>query len=343
MASFFSAYFYFTYYPSGLITSLGVLFLVVSAFSQMTLLCFVAGLFALPILLIKQQKIRCIMACLIATLAITALIMDIKVFEQYKFHLNYVLINLVFSDNIVSFGAKTWIIAIFAFLLIFAIEYALLFSLEKIQRKLPSQIFYGFALIFLICLAATHTIHIWAAANSYRPVTMVKKYLPLFYPATSSRLVERLGWANQDPNNVQDQLLLANTSDLNYPLSPLQAHDVENKINILIIVIDSWRGDTFDAKITPNIWQYAQRGITFNQHISAGNATRTGIFGLFYGIPGTYWHSFLANHRAPVLFERLLSLDYQIGIFAAAKLTNPEFDKTVFSRIHPLRLGSQGS
>ncbi|POF60458.1 choline-sulfatase, partial [Vibrio vulnificus] len=99
---------------------------------------------------------------------------------------------------------------------------------------------------------------------------------------------------------------------------------------------------TFNADNTPNMWKYAQSGVVFNNHIATGNATRTGIFGLFYGIPGTYWHGFLANQQSPVLIDRLQALDYQLGIFTAAQLRKPEFNQTVFTKVENLRIGSEG-
>ena len=135
---------------------------------------------------------------------------------------------------------------------------------------------------------------------------------------------------------------MTQTSDLNYPLNPIKATKPEKQVNIVLILVDSWRADTFNAENTPHMWRYAQQGIAFNNHLSSGNATRTGVFGMFYGIPGTYWHSVLANSQPPVLIERLQALDYELGIFAAAKLTKPEFDQTVFGSIDNLRLGSKG-
>lgn len=40
--------------------------------------------------------------------------------------------------------------------------------------------------------------------------------------------------------------------------------------------------------------------------------------------------------------DRLQQLGYQLGVFASAKLTSPEFDQTVFSNVENLRLHSQG-
>ncbi len=105
------------------------------------------------------------------------------------------------------------------------------------------------------------------------------------------------------------------------------------------------RADTFNAEITPNTWAVVeeQDGIIFNNHMSTGNSTRTGIFGLFYGVPGTYWHGFLANQKAPLFIDRLQQLNYNLGIFSAAQLRSPEFDKTVFTNVADLRVdGSEG-
>ena len=111
----------------------------------------------------------------------------------------------------------------------------------------------------------------------------------------------------------------------------------------MLLVVDSWRYDTFNADNTPVMWEYAQDGLIFENHMATGNATRTGIFGLFYGIPGTYWHGFLANQQSPVFIDRLQELDYDLGIFTAAQLRKPEFNQTVFTNVENLRIGSKGN
>ena len=200
-----------------------------------------------------------------------------------------------------------------------------------------------FAFITFLTLLATHGIHIWAAAHAYQPVTMVKRYLPLFYPATSNSMMKKYGWIDEEAIARQKSLTLNRKSDLNYPLSPLKVESVEKPVNIMFLVVDSWRYDTFNADNTPVMWEYAQDGLIFENHMATGNATRTGIFGLFYGIPGTYWHGFLANQQSPVFIDRLQELDYDLGIFTAAQLRKPEFNQTVFTNVENLRIGSKGN
>jgi len=235
--------------------------------------------------------------------------------------------------------------------LVFVAQYAALRLLEaragsSNEKTLGKKFFRRFASLTFISLLATHGIHIWAAAQAYQPVTMVKRYLPLFYPATSNRTMAKYGFANQEAIDRQKGMKISSTSDLHYPLNPLKSNDPERPVNIMLIVIDSWRIDTFNADNTPNMWRYlqesGQNGLNFHNHLSSGNATRTGIFGLFYGIPGTYWHSVLANGQSPVLMDRLQGLNYDIGVFSAASLDKPEFNQTVFAGIENLRMGSEG-
>ena len=156
------------------------------------------------------------------------------------------------------------------------------------------------------------------------------------------KTMKKYGWIDEEALEKQKAMSLERKSDLNYPLTPIVGEDPKQPTNIMFIVIDSWRADTFNADNSPNLWSYAQNGKIFNQHYSTGNATRTGIFGMFYGIPGTYWHGMIVNRQSPVFIDRLQALNYQLGLFAAAKLTNPEFHETAFSKVPNLRIGSSG-
>jgi hypothetical protein len=221
------------------------------------------------------------------------------------------------------------------------------FTLITHLEKSPSYTQYGWgrgiAITLFATLLVTNSIHIWAAANAFQPVTQIKRYLPLFYPATANSFMRKRGWIDEEAVKRQKEMTLDRNSDLNYPLQAIQTEVPEKLTNIMLIVVDSWRADTFNEDNTPNIWSLAQNGKILNEHMSSGNATRMGIFGLFYGLPGTYWHSFLVNTQAPILIDRLQALNYNLGIFAAAHLYSPEFDKTVFSGIKNLRTTSDGA
>ena len=340
---------YFSFLPVFPSDLVAVIFIFAATFGQMVLLASVIGLLTLPFTYLPRRW-RQFSQVTFASLGVALLYFDTLVFAQYRFHMNAVVIDLAMSSDVVTFPLLMWLKGLGIIALLFLLQCLLLRYLEKTQSDLieatsiwkKKRFLRYFSLFTFITLLMTHGIHIWAAAVAYQPVTMVKRYLPLFYPSTSNRTMAKYGFVNEQSLAQQKELRMKEASDLDYPLKPLSVVAPEKSVNIMIILVDSWRADTFNAENTPNMWRYAQRGVSFNNHLSAGNSTRTGVFGLFYGIPGTYWHSFLANGQSPVLIERMQALDYEMGVFAAAKLSKPEFAQTVFRTIPELRNGSKG-
>ncbi|ENC6729679.1 DUF3413 domain-containing protein [Vibrio navarrensis] len=333
---------FFAFLPEFPSDPLGIAFILAGTWGQMTLLAALTGLLAIPALLLPQS-LRNGTQALIASLGVATLFIDTIVFAQYRFHINAVVLELVMSGQIVSFPLSTWLMVIGGVAILLAAQWGLIRWLEAGAPVRKLKLGRKFALLTFMALLATNAIHIWAAAHAYQPVTTVKRYLPLFYPATADKFMRKRGWVDEEALERQKALAFKRKNDLNYPLAPLQTQPVEKPVNIMLLVVDSWRADTFNAENTPNMWKYAQSGVTFNNHLASGNATRTGIFGLFYGIPGTYWHAFLANQQSPVLIDRLQAMDYQLGIFTAAQLRKPEFNQTVFTKVDDLRIGSKGN
>ncbi|MGL0957532.1 DUF3413 domain-containing protein [Vibrio vulnificus] len=333
---------YFAFLPEFPTDPLGITFILAGTWGQMTLLAAIIGLVTIPTLFLPKP-FRNGTQALIASLGVATLFIDTIVFAQYRFHINAVVLELVMSGQIVSFPLITWLMVIGGVALLLAAQWWTIRWLENGAPVRALKLGRKFALLTFAALLATNAIHIWAAAHAYQPVTTVKRYLPLFYPATADKFMRKQGWVDEEALERQKALAFKRKNDLNYPLAPLQTQPVEKPLNIMLLVVDSWRADTFNADNTPNMWKYAQSGVVFNNHIATGNATRTGIFGLFYGIPGTYWHGFLANQQSPVLIDRLQALDYQLGIFTAAQLRKPEFNQTVFTKVENLRIGSEGS
>ncbi|MGL4475249.1 MAG: DUF3413 domain-containing protein [Shewanella sp.] len=329
---------YLAYLPQWPAELLAQVFLVSSNISHFMVLTAGLSLMGLPLLLLPARA-RLLSQALLATLLLTALIIDTFVFAQYRFHINAVVLELVLSGQVVSFPIVMYLATAATIAAIFVAEVLLLKGLAKPQ-KIRFRIL---AAIGVVCLLASNGIHIWAAAHGYQPVTVLKRYFPLFYPLTANGLLAKYGLVNADEIAAQKALNIKRQGDLNYPKAPLLLEPIEQPMNIMMIVVDSWRFDTFNAQNTPHMWQFAQQGQNFNQHYATGNSTRTGIFGLFYGVHGTYWHSFLANQTSPLLVDRMQQLGYQTGIFAAAHLRSPEFNETVFSKVNDLRLESDGS
>jgi len=335
---------YFAFLPEFPSEIKAIVFIIAGTFSQMVLLAAIVGLITIPFLLLPT-KARRIAQSVIASLGIALLFIDTIVFAQYRFHINFVVVNMIMSGQIVSFPLVTWLMVIAGVAVLLGSQWLIVRWLDKEPAITQLKLGRKFAFLTFIALLVTNGIHIWASAHAYQPVTVVKRYLPLFQPATSNKLMRKYGWIDEEALKRQQAMKVNRKSDLNYPLFPLKVESVEKPLNIMWLVVDSWRADTFNQEVTPNAWKVVQQqnGVVFNNHMSTGNATRTGIFGLFYAIPGTYWHAFLANQKSPVFIDRLQQLNYDLGIFTAAQLRSPEFDKTVFANVPDLRVDGSGN
>ena len=133
------------------------------------------------------------------------------------------------------------------------------------------------------------------------------------------------------------------TKPLHYPLHPMHCVVPKKPLNIVMIVLDAWRFDMLNPKVTPHIDQFSKNAWVFTDNFSGGDATQPGIFSLFYSIPANYWTAMLKQHQGPVLIHQLLADHYQMGIFRSASLHYPAFDQTVFREVKNLRMTTPGA
>ena len=332
---------FFVFFPVELVTWLSTVFIIAATIGQMGLLTLVVGLSLGPALFLSQTSRRLLMA-LIGALGLTLLLIDTIVFAQYRFHINAVIVELILAGDIVSFPLAVWLMVVGGLAAVLIFEFWLISFLENkrksIRPRLGRKLGYSIFAVFIV----TNLIHAWAFAHANQSVSMVNRYLPLYYPLTANSLLRKLGWVDLAAIERQNRLKVTNKGDLSYPLNPITGQAPQRPKDILFVVIDTLRYDAFKPETMPTTWELSKKGLVYSNHMSSGNATRTGIFGLFYGIPGTYWHAVLANQRSSVLIDRLQKLDYQLGIFTSAQLFNPEFDRTIFRHVPNLRLRSEG-
>ena len=334
---------YFQFLPVIPTDGIGFTYLVTAVLGHISMLAGVIALVGLLVMWLPFGVARCLVA-LLATLSLAALTIDTFVFAQYRFHINAVVLNMVLSGQIVEFALPTWLKVIGSFVALWLMQWWLVGVTHRYLTPMRWRFGKAFSGLIVICVLVSSGIHVWASANGRQSVLMTDRYLPLYYPLTANSLMKKMGWV--DLQALENEKSLKNSSkksDLHYPKSPLQTEPVAKPLNVVFLVIDSWRYDSFSPEVSPNLWRYAQQGRIYQHHISTGNATRAGIFGLFYGIPSTYWQAFLANQRSPVLMDRMQQLGYDIQAFGSAKITNPEFNQTVFRNVPNLRLESDGN
>ncbi|MCX8661613.1 sulfatase-like hydrolase/transferase [Gilliamella sp. B2911] len=311
------------------------LFAVLGHFFSVYLLLFIL---CFPFIWVKRTLSNICLAALFSLLQIV-LYVDTIVFQQYRFHINESVLSMVFSGQVVDFSTITYVLMFLLILVSFGAEYLILYLLDKKFSQKRSRILIVSTVFLFGCFFISHLIHMVAFYYAYSPIMIVKEYIPLYRPFTSKKIMGLF-----DKSGQRKTLIEKEHATIYYPKNELMINPHNTTTpNIMFIVLDSWRYDTFSQEISPNTYHFVKQnnGIIFNNHYSTGNATRTGIFGLFYGIPGTYWDAFLRN-RIPSLFITTLQKEnYNIGIFTSAKVTAPEFDRTAFLTIKNLRISSK--
>ncbi|MCX5634966.1 MAG: sulfatase-like hydrolase/transferase [Planctomycetota bacterium] len=281
---------------------------------------------------------------------------DKFIYSMYNFHINGFIWNIVFTPGgLDSLGAENQTKLFFSLMAagFILLQFILLaFSKFLANRQL------SFASPFVrTTIIAAITIFILSGVfqalaygissfKGYVPVLAASKAFPMYQRVTfiSRGLAKSLGLK---PNKDASFKMKAGKSfALKYPLSPIISDPNHTRYNIIFLVAESLRGDMLTSEIMPVTWDFAQRSIRCTDHYSAGNGTRMGIFGMFYGLYGNYWFNFLDERKGPVLMDMLIEDSYQFSMHTSAAFTYPEFDKTIFSNIDPCDLhpfaGGQG-
>ncbi|MBU0992167.1 MAG: DUF3413 domain-containing protein [Proteobacteria bacterium] len=285
----------------------------------------------------------------VVTLLCILLEIDYGVYGQYRFHLNSIVIDFFINggNEVIDLSWATWVSSILKAAGLFIFQCILAFAAWKIALRPKSQPFIKTAIwVGIFSILGSHMIHVWADGNYYRPVTRITRHIPLYYPLTAKRFLEKYGLADLEKNIEQRKLekLGKRHNTISYPSAPLVYSKPDKQLNMLYIVIDSWRFDMMTPEITPEIKKFMSGHpvMEFKNHISGGNGTRTGIFTLFYGIFGSNWETMETEQIGPVFMKEIIQSGYQPGIFASAKLTSPAFNQTIFRDIVKLRTYSDG-
>jgi membrane-anchored protein YejM (alkaline phosphatase superfamily) len=156
-----------------------------------------------------------------------------------------------------------------------------------------------------------------------------RAHFSLYAPVPMEDPRTRSGVPEEEPARVELE-----GSGLAYPLEAPRIAEGGRRPNVVVLVIDCWRRDALAPDTTPNVWAWAERGCRrFENHVSAGNSTRYGLFALLYGLHGSYWFPFLSERRGPVLIDELARLGYEFGVFGSASMNYPELRATAWARV----------
>ncbi len=263
--------------------------------------------------------------------------LDIFVYTQYRFHISMAMLELFFGPagrEIFVFPASTYVLAGAGVLALAGVVW----GLAALARKVTwgKKAVCVAAAVLLVCELGYNGVYAWGKFMQVPSVLAQVSYLPWANPLSANRRLRKMGF---EPKT--EPYSLPKAGALNYPLAPLSC-DNKTKPNILIILLDAWRGDSFTPEVMPHTYRHAQNALYFSNHLAGGNATEAGVFSLFYSLPHSYWDVFSGQRVPPVLISRLQADGYQLGIFASSRLNSPEFNQNVFASVPNLRLSSRG-
>ncbi|MCF6177504.1 MAG: sulfatase-like hydrolase/transferase [Victivallaceae bacterium] len=297
-----------------------------------------------------SHKIYIIYVAMVLLSGTTMLLLfaDYKIYSMFNFHINGFVLNLIFTPGgIESMGASnfdTVIVVIFG-AVIFGLTALLLWLTNIIRDKLvislkKELLIITVLLVGLISLGTVEKIYFSYSnyENDQEPFYN-SQHLPFYIITSMNHIFRVLGIHETAKDNIK---MYGAKSSLHYPLKAINVAKIKKPLNIVWLVAESWRADTLNAEIMPATTIFAEKCLRFHNHYSAGNGTRMAMFGMFYGLYGSYWDAVLAGQRPPVLMTVLQTQHYQFQMYTSAKFTYPEFDKTIFANIKPKDLHQSG-
>ena len=259
---------------------------------------------------------------------------DTVLYDIFRFHFNGLVLNVLLTPGAadsITLGRSTSLGLITAAVLLVTLEFLFVFLLlprifsTRLREKLGRRATW-LAAGGLICglVVADKTLYAVGDLQGIPEVTRIHRMFPLYQPLILS------GFASHGPGVSAGP---AEGGRLDYPRQALQLPPAGATPNIVIAVVEGGRFDMFHPAIMPHLDRWSLSHHRFETHHSAGNSSRFGIFGLFYGIYGSYWHAFRAEQQPPVLIDLLKGRGYEFFIASCTDLNFPEFKQTVFKEV----------
>ena len=299
---------------------------------------FLALLLSIPVRIasrfMRNEFLAIYFASVIYAIFILLILIDVRVFELYRFHLNGMVFNLLSGGEalqILAIPAVTWALLAACFAGLVGVQIwvtrSLFFRASEWHR---GRLVMWIAVLSVMLLG--QTFYAYSDARGDRSVTRMLRYIPWALPLTAKRALRKMGVHVVQAETPK--LAGPEYASVSYPRNTLDCDRYSSsQHNTLLIVVDSLRFDMLRSDFMPNTARLAAESQVFGEHYSTGNATRFGIFGLLYGLPGSYWFPMLGEQRGSVLIDTMIAQEHQLFFYAAASWASPEFDRTALAAI----------
>jgi membrane-anchored protein YejM (alkaline phosphatase superfamily) len=254
------------------------------------------------------------------------LLLDLFIFNVYRFHLDAVFIYILLTDFF-GVGVPVHIIILLSLSMAGIVAgNAYLLRRSKAIGNWPVKIMWAALAIY----AAGQFIHIWGAYYRQSAIMRYTTDFPYYYPIKATNFMKNVSSVVPFivPAAEKGDLSIASMADddalsLRYPLKKIECAPAGGKRpNVLFFLLESWRSDMMTPDITPVISQFARKGTVFTNHLSGGTVTPQGLFSLMFGLHPTYMKYTDADPERyhPVFLNVLKQNGYAMSVFTSSNL-----------------------
>lgn len=223
-----------------------------------------------------------------------ALLADVVIFGQYRFHINPLIIRHLTKGGITGlFPSTAYLLLIGSALL--AIAIFIWMRGERLWRRMqkrfsnPVSNWYFFLIVGMLAFS-----HLLYRADDFQKFGHGQNLAGIF------------------PLNYQSYLTPSGegkeTTSFRYPTSSVSCSG-KAAPHVLFLVLEGWKGENFSEEVTPFLYHLPEHGTFFESHYFLGRHPHEGLFGLLYGLPAI--HRSAAIHRQPYIFEELKKRGYE--------------------------------
>ncbi|WP_047679708.1 MULTISPECIES: LPS biosynthesis-modulating metalloenzyme YejM [Xenorhabdus] len=326
-----SRYLFASDWPGSLFGRIYALVSWLGHFSFIVFTIYLLVLFPLTFIVMSQRLLRFLSAT-VATAGLTLLILDSSIYVRFHLHLTPLVWDLVTNPE-QGERAREWQLMFICIPVIFLVQMLYgTWSWQKLRSLSRQKFGKPLAAVFITAFVASHIMYIWADANFYRPITMQRSNLPLSYPMTARKFLEKHGLLDkQEYQRRISQQGNPSALTVEYPLNTLSYRDSGRGYNLLLLVVDGLDNDDITTNEMPFLERFTKNNIQFTQHFSTGMQNDTALFGLFYGISSGYLDGILYSRKSSALIDALTHQGYQFGLYSSDGFKTPLYRQAILT------------
>ncbi len=266
-------------------------------------------------LLIPYSKVLRSIAALISSLGIVALIFDALFFRHYGYHLNAYSLAQMAKDAEAAFTGASFVIILMimlGFLILLGFELLLAnYTWKHLSELQHRRLGAPATTVFVLCFFASHSIHVWADAELYDPITQQDDTFPLSYPTTAKTLMSKHGFIEVENYQAQQQKLMsAENIRLRYPHNTLLCSKTSQTQGITLVVFDR-----LNAEQSQRVGEVANDNDLTQVDIQllAHPSREGGLFQLLYGLPDFYQETIENQNISPAYLKPLADFGIDVS------------------------------